>query len=266
MAHGNVFMLDRVRGDRLLRRAKMRDELVAEEVVVRPAFRPAPFRATENAAIKGVGGGEIADGNGEMKERRIGHGVLSAYGPRNLRAPRRPGKRIVLIPAAALDALGPQAAARAYSAANGPRPMCEKFTPLGETFFVAPQLTAADVAAAKALGVATIINNRPDGEEPGQPTGAEIAAAAEAAGLAYVEIPVGPAGLSEAHLDMFDQALAAADGPVLAYCRSGARSTFLRALAGVRAGAAVDAVLKEAGAAGYDLSAQRAMLDGLAAR
>lgn len=134
--------------------------------------------------------------------------------------------------------------------------MTGKFTALSKAFSVAPQLTAADIAAARAAGFRLIINNRPDGEEPGQPAGAEIAAAAEAAGLAYAEIPVGPSGLSEAHLDAFDEAVAAADGPVVAYCRSGTRSAFLRAVAKVRAGAPVEAVISEARDAGYDFSAQ----------
>src|SRR5690606_11148109 len=63
--------------------------------------------------------------------------------------------------------------------------MSGKFKPLAEGFWVAPQIEPGDIAAAKALGVRVIINNRPDGEEPGQPDGAAIEQAAKAAGLAY---------------------------------------------------------------------------------
>ncbi|HCK84218.1 MAG TPA: hypothetical protein DHW63_06795, partial [Hyphomonadaceae bacterium] len=65
-----------------------------------------------------------------------------------------------------------------------------QFVPLADDYLVSPQIGPEDIAAAKALGVTLIINNRPDGEEFGQPKGAEIEAAAKAASLAYVAIPV----------------------------------------------------------------------------
>ena len=132
--------------------------------------------------------------------------------------------------------------------------MAGKFIELAEGFLVAPQIAPDDVAAAAARGVRLIISNRPDGEEPGQPKNADIAAAAEAAGVAFVSIPVGGAGVGEDHLDRFDAALAEIDGPVLAYCRTGTRSTVLRALARARAGADAGDIMSEAAAAGYNLS------------
>src|SRR3546814_8820799 len=87
-----------------------------------------------------------------------------------------------------------------------------------------------------------IVNNRPDGEEPSAPQGGDIASAAAAEGLAYAAIPVGHAGFSHPQLDALDTLLADATGPVLAYCRSGTRSTHLWALAGARAGDDVDAL------------------------
>lgn len=99
-----------------------------------------------------------------------------------------------------------------------------------------------------------IVNNRPDGEEPGQPPGAEIEAAARAAGLAYRHIPVHPGGLSRDLVQAMTEAIDEADGTVLAFCRSGTRSTYLWALARSQQGAPGDELIEKAGAAGYDLS------------
>lgn len=146
----------------------------------------------------------------------------------------------------------------------------QKFRPLADQFFVSPQIDIADVAAAKALGVTLIINNRPDREEPGQPAGAEIEAAAKAAGIAYVAIPVSGMSIGPAELDAFDKALAAQaangeDGATLAYCRSGTRSTVLHAFARARQGDSADAVIDEAMDAGYNISGQRNVLIALGA-
>ncbi|HEX4738024.1 MAG TPA: TIGR01244 family sulfur transferase [Allosphingosinicella sp.] len=121
---------------------------------------------------------------------------------------------------------------------------------LDSTTFVSPQITAADVAEAAASGVKTIINNRPDGEEPGQPTSAEIEAAAEAAGLAYRHIPVA-GGFSQAQVEAMAEALE--HGPALAFCRSGTRSTYLWALARARQGEEAQTIVRAAAEAGYDL-------------
>jgi uncharacterized protein (TIGR01244 family) len=140
------------------------------------------------------------------------------------------------------------------------------FRKLTENVLVSPQLALADVAAAAALGVAMIINNRPDGEDPDAPQSADIAAAAAAAGLNYVEIPVGHAGFSEPQVDAMIAALEQAEGPILAYCRSGTRSTLLWALAQAKQGENPDAIARAAMQAGYDISPVRAMVDMLAAR
>ena len=97
------------------------------------------------------------------------------------------------------------------------------FRRVTEDFTTAPQISVADVAEAARQGFTAIICNRPDGEDPGQPTAAEIAAAAHAAGLTYTQIPVrGAPGPAE--VEAMRQAVDAAAGPVLAYCRSGTRS------------------------------------------
>jgi len=132
---------------------------------------------------------------------------------------------------------------------------------LDESTLVSPrQLRPADVPALAAQGVTLIVNNRPDGEEAGQPPGAEIEAAAQAAGLAYRHIPLAGGFNMDDVLAMAD-ALAEADGKALLFCRSGTRSTFLWALARCERGAAPEEVVGHAEAAGYDLSPIRAYLD-----
>ncbi len=143
--------------------------------------------------------------------------------------------------------------------------LSDTFIPLAEGFMVSPQISPDQVAQAAAQGVTLIINNRPDDEAPGQPKSAEIAKAAEAAGIRYVEIFVDRSGISPAHLDAFDAALADQTGKTLAFCRTGARSTTLRSYAAARAGMNVDAILSQASAAGYDLKDHRPTLEALAA-
>lgn len=128
------------------------------------------------------------------------------------------------------------------------------FRRVTDQFSVSPQIAVSDVAAAAEQGFVLIINNRPDGEDPAQPSGAEIEAAARAAGLDYLAIPVrgGPdAAQVEAQREAMDQA----SGPVLAYCRSGTRSIVTWALGQAAAGRTDRQTLVALGAeAGYDLS------------
>jgi uncharacterized protein (TIGR01244 family) len=140
------------------------------------------------------------------------------------------------------------------------------FRKLTENVLVSPQLAVEDIAAAAALGVTTIVNNRPDGEEPSAPQGDEIEAAAAAAGLNYVAIPIGHSGFSEPQVDAMIAALEQAEGPILAYCRSGTRSTLLWALAQAKQGADPDMIARTAMQAGYDVSPIRSLIDMLAAR
>jgi uncharacterized protein (TIGR01244 family) len=127
-----------------------------------------------------------------------------------------------------------------------------------------PQIELADVAAAAAQGVRLIVNNRPEGESEDQTPGDEIEAAARAAGLDYIAIPVTHAGFSEAQVKAMSEALARAGGPVLAYCRSGTRSTLLWALAEANGGADPETLAGQAAQAGYDIGPVRALCDMLA--
>jgi len=128
------------------------------------------------------------------------------------------------------------------------------FRRVTDDFSVAPQIGVADVAEAKRQGFTTILNNRPDGEDPSQPDSAEIEAAAHAAGLEYAHIPVrGAPGPAE--VEAVRQAFDAAAGPVLAFCRSGTRSITTWSIGQAMSGARARGELVSLGrAAGYDLS------------
>lgn len=141
-----------------------------------------------------------------------------------------------------------------------------KFRNLSESVLASPQIDERDIAAAKDAGVTMIVNNRPDGEDPGAPQGDAIQAAAQQAGIAYIAIPIGRSGFSEPQVDQMLTALNNAEGKVLAYCRSGTRSTLLWSLAEAKSGGDPDAIAANAMAAGYDVSPVRAMIDMLAAR
>lgn len=118
--------------------------------------------------------------------------------------------------------------------------------------WVAGQVAPGDIAGLAASGVTTIVNNRPDGEEGGQPTSAEIGEAATTAGIAYVHLPVAGGFSAEQVAEMADAL--EPPGVVLAFCKSGTRSIFLWALARARLGDDPAELHAKAEAAGYDLS------------
>lgn len=131
--------------------------------------------------------------------------------------------------------------------------------PLDDGLHATPQIALSDVADAAAKGYRAIISNRPDGEEPGQPTAEEVRAAAEASGLEFRHIPVRPGGLTEADVDAMREAIDGLPGPILGFCRTGTRTTFLWALA--NAGRKpTDEIVSAAAAAGYDVSPLKARL------
>ena len=139
------------------------------------------------------------------------------------------------------------------------------FIRIDDSISVAGQLAPADIAAAAAQGFRTVVNNRPDDEGPDQPPGAAIAEAAAAAGLRYVAIPVA-GGFSTRQVEAMAAALAEAEGPVLAFCRSGTRSTNLWALAAASQGGDPEAIVAAAAAGGYDIGALLPTLRQLSAR
>lgn len=139
------------------------------------------------------------------------------------------------------------------------------FRQLSDRVFASPQIGLAEVAEAARMGIGLIINNRPEGESDDQIPGEEIASAARAAGIDYVAIPVTHAGFSEGQMKAMTAALTSTEKPILAYCRSGTRSTLLWALAEASKGQDPDDLAAAAAGAGYDLTSIRPLLDMLAA-
>lgn len=137
------------------------------------------------------------------------------------------------------------------------------FRKLTDDVYASPQIGLAEIEEARALGIALIVNNRPEGESDDQVPGDEIAAAAAAAGIDYVAIPVTHAGFAEHQVTAMVDALARSKGKVLAYCRSGTRSTLLWALAGAKAGEDPDQLAGQAASAGYDVTPIRQIMDVL---
>jgi uncharacterized protein (TIGR01244 family) len=127
-----------------------------------------------------------------------------------------------------------------------------------DDFSVAPQLAPEDMAGL-AGRFALVINNRPDGEETGQPCGEDVAQAARAAGLAYAAIPVtGPPGAPE--VEAMRRAVSEASGPVLAYCRTGTRCIVTWALGEALQGRPSGELTRLGAEAGYDLAPPLQML------
>lgn len=134
---------------------------------------------------------------------------------------------------------------------------------LSDHFSVSPQIAATDLTAIRAADFDLVINNRPDGEEPGQPANADLAQAATDAGLDYADIPVSGTGATLADVSALADKMAAG-GRILAFCRSGARSTMLWALASAKNGVDADTIIASARAAGQDLAMLRPTLEQLA--
>jgi len=124
---------------------------------------------------------------------------------------------------------------------------------LDDKMLVRAQIRPDDVAGLQALGVRTIINNRPDGEEPGQPLGAEIEQAAREAGMDYRFIPI-VRGIGPADVEAMSQALNECEGKVLAFCRSGTRSALAWAVSQARAGVPREEIERRASSVGVDVS------------
>ncbi|MEJ6594043.1 TIGR01244 family sulfur transferase [Parasphingorhabdus sp.] len=139
------------------------------------------------------------------------------------------------------------------------------FRKINDNISVSQQISLEDVATAKADGITLIINNRPDGEDLSAPQSADIKAAASAAGIEYLAIPITHSGFSVPQVDAMIAALGGTNGKTLAYCRSGTRSTLLWSLAQAKQGVAPDEIARLAGNAGYDITPVRAMVDALAA-
>lgn len=100
-----------------------------------------------------------------------------------------------------------------------------EYRPINDDYAVSGQITADEVALIKAAGFRSIICNRPDDEQPGQPSAQEIAVAAAAADLIFRHIPFTSGQMTDEDVQKMTEALDEIPGPVFAFCRSGARST-----------------------------------------
>lgn len=138
------------------------------------------------------------------------------------------------------------------------------FRQLSDHVLASPQIALADLVEAKALGVTDVICNRPDGEEAGQLAAGDVEAAATELGLGFTWIPVTGTGFSQPQVEAMRTALDGAAGKVLAYCRSGTRSTLLWSLAESAKGIDPTQTAAVAAAAGYDVTPVRPAMDMLA--
>lgn len=141
----------------------------------------------------------------------------------------------------------------------------ERIATLPDGTLVASQLLPADLDALAARGVRGVINNRPDGEAPDQPSTAALEAQCRQRGLAYTFLPF-TSGVApdRATALAFAAALARLPQPVVAFCRTGTRSITLWAFAQVAGGASVEGTLAASTAAGYDLAKFSPQLAALA--
>lgn len=135
--------------------------------------------------------------------------------------------------------------------------------PLSESYAVSPQIAPEDLAAIRAAGYTTVIDNRPDAEIPGELQSAEMRSAAEALGLSFVANPVIGGALTMENVEAQAAAIAAAPGPVFAYCASGNRCSIVWALA--QAGQRpADELIGIPARFGYNLEHLRPQIEALA--
>ena len=125
--------------------------------------------------------------------------------------------------------------------------------PLDDKTLVSGQITADDLSSLRDQGVTVIVNHRPGGEGPGQPAGGESMAAARRVGIAYRHDPI-IRGIGPADVEAMQDAIrTCGDGKLLAFCRSGTRSTMVWALARAGDGVPRHELERCAAAAGVDL-------------
>lgn len=125
---------------------------------------------------------------------------------------------------------------------------------LDDNVMVSGQIAPHEVAGLAEQGVTVIVNNRPDGEEPGQPLAAEIEAAAAEANIPYHFVPI-IRGIGPADVEEMQKALREAEGgKLLAFCRSGTRSAMALGVAKRQEGASAEDVHRCLAEAGFDPS------------
>ena len=127
---------------------------------------------------------------------------------------------------------------------------------LADYLYVSKQLNERLAKQAAQYEIKTVICNRPDGEEPGQPDFETVRGWLQAAGIEnVVYLPVTMDSINDQLLEEFRETVAKSPAPILAYCRSGTRSSFLWAMGQAAQGADPRQLLQTAAAAGIDLTA-----------
>ncbi len=135
---------------------------------------------------------------------------------------------------------------------------------INDQLSVAGQITKDEVAGLAKQGFGTIINNRPDNEEPGQPAAADVQAETERQGMRYLYQPVTTSAVSKADVTAFHNAMMRSPAPILAHCRSGTRCYLLWGLSQVLFdNASPLAIVAEASHKGYDLRVLPALAEKL---
>lgn len=134
------------------------------------------------------------------------------------------------------------------------------FKRLSESLAVSPQIAPREVAEIATAGYRSILCNRPDGEETGQPDFEAVSQAAHEAGIEARHVPVVSGQMTQDDIDGFRSALAEMPSPVLAYCRTGTRCAVLWSV--IKFGELPsDDILRATGEAGYDMSGLIAKLE-----
>jgi len=139
-----------------------------------------------------------------------------------------------------------------------------QFKKLSDDVSVCMQLFPEQIDFIKQSGFKTIINNRPDMEKPGQPFAGDIEKLAREAGLNYIHLPMNPGQITPELLASMAEAFINSEGPVIAHCATGMRSTILWCFVNVKK-MGVEGVMSAATAAGMDIEKVRPALTGYAA-
>jgi len=138
---------------------------------------------------------------------------------------------------------------------------------LDDRVSVAGQLEPDDMRDVAAAGFIAVVNNRPDREALfGQPRTADLKQAAEAAGMIFLDLPFSGPRASPDQVRALAELLAAHDGKILAFCKSGMRSALLWGAAAMAGGKSLEEVLNAARSAGQNLDAARDVMTALAAQ
>ncbi len=137
--------------------------------------------------------------------------------------------------------------------------------PVDDRVCVSGQLSPGDMKEVAAAGFTTVVNNRPDGEAIfGQPKTEDLRAAAESAGLKFLDLPFAGPRATPDQVRAFADLLAQGDGQVVAFCKSGMRSALLWGAAALANGRPLQEVLRGARSAGQQLDGVAELMTGLA--